>query len=307
VEIYTPPTLILIATFYHVLRISLVPDFSTALISGMYCCLVEVLVATVDSTCGVRSSAGDLVGIVAIVVASVDGLLGTPVLGVQSAVGTEGHTVLGQDVAGEEVAWLVVAVGVGEVLLVERGLGVAGGGAELRVVGTVVEETHTVVGVVVLAVLLDERCVDGSLEVLRGVEAGHSGGILAVGVELGVTVAADNDNVELLAPLALVGGRCLGNGVAVDRALDVGDGLGVRAAGSGVDTGVTLVEDVETQAERLAVAEFGALLDIVVARFDDLVGQVTDLLSRAKFIAELLLVAGRSGSLLSLLPQGAVN
>jgi len=268
-----------------------------------------VLVAAVESGCGVRSSAGDLVNIVAVVVASVDGLVLAPSLGVQSAVGTKRRAVLGQDVAGEEVAWLVVAFGVNDVLLVERGLGVAGGGAELRVEGTIVEETHSVVGVVLLSVLDDQGRVDGSREVLRLLEASDGGGRLAGGGELGVTVAADNDNVELLAPLALVGGRCLGNGVAVDRALGVGDGLGVLAVGSGVDTGVALVEDVETQTELLAVAEVGALLDVVGARFDDLVGQVTDLLGRARCINEFLHVASRGSgvaSVLSRLPQDTV-
>jgi hypothetical protein len=50
--------------------------------------------------CGsiVRSGADNAVLVVAVVVASVDGVVGAPGLGVKSAVGTERNTVLGQDV-----------------------------------------------------------------------------------------------------------------------------------------------------------------------------------------------------------------
>jgi hypothetical protein len=69
-----------------------------------------------------------------VVVASVDSVACIPVLSVESAVSTKRNAVLGQDVRGEEVARLVVAVGVGEVLLVELGLRLASGSAEARVV-----------------------------------------------------------------------------------------------------------------------------------------------------------------------------
>ena len=72
-------------------------------------------------------------------------------------------------------------------LTVESSLGVASGGAERRVEGPLVEETHSVVGVVVLAVLLDVRSEDGSLEVLRSVKLLNSGCGLAGGCKLGVT------------------------------------------------------------------------------------------------------------------------
>lgn len=75
-------------------------------------------------------------------------------------------------------------------LLVELGLRLASSSAEARVVGVGVEETHAVVSVVVLTVLLDVRSVYGSLKVGGSVEAIDSGGALAfalasLGVSLG--------------------------------------------------------------------------------------------------------------------------
>jgi hypothetical protein len=114
-----------------------------------------------------------------VVVASVDSVACIPVLSVESAVSTKRNTVLGQDVRGEKVARLVIAVGVGEVLLVELGLRLASGSAEARVVRVGVEETHAIVGVIVLAVLLDVGSVDGSGKIGGSIEVIDSGGALA--------------------------------------------------------------------------------------------------------------------------------
>ncbi len=112
-------------------------------------------------------------------VASVDGVARIPGLGVESAVGAERDAVPGQDVGGEEVAGLVLAVGVNDVLLVELSLGLASCSAEAGVVGVGVEETHSVVSVVILAGLLDQRSVDGSGKVAGSVEVRDGGSGLA--------------------------------------------------------------------------------------------------------------------------------
>ncbi len=72
-----------------------------------------------------------------------------------------------------------------------------------------------------------------------------------------LTIATGDDNVEVLAVLALVGGRIGGDRISVDGALDVGDRGGVCAAWAGLETGVALKEEVEPKAEFLAVAEGG--------------------------------------------------
>jgi hypothetical protein len=119
----------------------------------------------------VAGGANDRVDVVAVVVTGVDGVLLVPSVGVQRAVGAEGSAVLGQDVAGEEVAGLVGAVGLG-VLDVPLALGLARRGAERGVVRVVVEQAHAVVCVVAVA---QERRVDGGREALGRVEAGDGG------------------------------------------------------------------------------------------------------------------------------------
>jgi hypothetical protein len=258
--------------------------------------------AAVGSGSVVGSSADDAVDVVAIEVTSVDSVVCGPVLGVESAIGTERNTVLGEDVGSEEVAGLVLAVGVNDVLLVEGGLRLASGGAERGVVGVGVEEPHAVVGVVVPAVLLDKRSVDSSGKVGRSVEVGNGGGALAHGtVELGVTVGSSDDNVEVLAVLTLVGSRLFGDGVSVDGALDVGDRLRVGAVRAGLEAGVTFKEKVETVTELLAVAEGGTGRRVV--RVEGLVGQVSNLLSRSGKVDEGLGVAFRNANGTSSSPE----
>lgn len=149
---------------------------------------LRLVLSRVRCAIGVRSSADDGVFIVAVVVASVDGIAFIPVLSVKCAVSTKRNTVLGQDVRGEEVARLVFAVGVSKVLLVELGLRLASCSAQAGVVGVGVEETHSVVGVVVLALLLDQGSVDGSGKVGGSVEAlDGRGGLADSFAGLGVT------------------------------------------------------------------------------------------------------------------------
>jgi hypothetical protein len=134
----------------------------------------------------VASCTNNTVDVASIVVASVHSVARIPGLGVKRTVSAERNAVLGQDVAGEEVARLVLAVGIDEVVLVELGLGLAGGGAKGRIIGTVVEEAHSVVGIVLFAVLLDIWCVDGGWQVCGGLEVLNNWRVLAGRVKLGV-------------------------------------------------------------------------------------------------------------------------
>jgi hypothetical protein len=120
------------------------------------------------------------------------------------------------------------------------------------------------------------------------------------------TVAAGDDNVEVILVLSVVGSRCRGNGVTVDGALDVGDGLGVSARRIRRVLGVTLVVDVEAETELLAVAEIGTGFNVVLARVDVLVGEVTNLLGAGSQVGERVGVTVGSDSFTSVLPQIAV-
>jgi hypothetical protein len=117
------------------------------------------------------------------------------------------------------------------------------------------------------------------------------------------TVAAGDDDVEVLVVLSVVGSGRRGNGVTVDGALDVGDGVGVSARRIGRVHGVALVVDVEAETELLAVTEIGTALNIVNASVDVLVGEVTNLLGAGSQVGERLGVAVGSGSFTSGLPQ----
>jgi hypothetical protein len=110
--------------------------------------------------------------------------------------------------------------------------------------------------------------------------------------------------VEVLAVLALVGGRVLSDGVSVDRALDVGDRKRIDAAWARLNAGVTLEEDVKSVAELLAVTESSALRRVVCV--ESLVGQVSDLLSGSGLVGEGLGVAVRSARATSSNPENAL-
>lgn len=144
--------------------------------------------ATATAEVGVSSrvagSEDNRVDVVTVVVAGVDGVLVLePRVGVQSAVGAEGNAVLGQDVAGEEVARLVAAVLL-VVLRIPLTLGLASGGAEGGVVGVVVEQTHAVVCVIAVG---QQGSVDGGLQALGSLEAIRLGCRPRLGGGLGVT------------------------------------------------------------------------------------------------------------------------
>jgi hypothetical protein len=72
-------------------------------------------------------------------------------------------------------------------ILVELSLGLAGGGANSGIEWAIVEETHAVVGVVWLAILLDWLCINGGGEVGRRIEVLDSWCVLACWFDLGVT------------------------------------------------------------------------------------------------------------------------
>ena len=252
----------------------------------------------------VRGRVNDIVSVVTVPEASVGSIAGVPAACVEGAVGTKGHLVLGEDVRVEEVARLVLAIRVGVSLLVV-GLSLACSGAEGRVIGVVVEKTHAVVGIVAIV----KGCRDTSWERCTGLEVGGAWEGLA---NLAVAVATGDHNVEGLAvgilrtaPLAFIGGSLACDGVAVKRALDVGDGLGVGATILRLELGVAFVKDVEAKAVLLTITGVGTTLDVVaVVR---LVGQVANLLRAAGLVDEGLLVAGRSGGSAGNLSQLAVG
>lgn len=110
-----------------------------------------------------------------------------------------------------------------------------------------------------------------------------------------LTVAASNDNVKLLAVLAIVDSRVCRDRVSKESALEVGLGFRIRAGGGRGDCGITLVVNVEAKAELLAITEVGACLDIVVGTINVLVGQVTNLLGGfVKALESLDVAAGSS-------------
>lgn len=262
--------------------------------------------AVVNSAGCVGSSVDNGVLVVTVVVAGVDSVGLVPAASVERAVGSERNIVLGEDVGGEEVARLVGAVS-SRVVLVVCCLSLTSSGAQRGIVRVVVEQPHSVVGI--LAVV--EGSIDSSGEVRRGVEVRNSGGTFP---DLGVTVRTSDDNVESLAvgilrpaPLALVGSSSLSDRVTVDGALDVGLSGGVGTAVLGLEFGVTLEEDVETKAELLGITEVGAGLGVVDAIVKVLVCKVTNLLGAAKLVGEGLLVTVRSGSTLSQGPQAAAS
>lgn len=109
-------------------------------------------------------------------------------------------------------------------------------------------------------------------------------------------------------PLALVGRGLSSDWVAIHGTLDVGDrsrigtGRDVR-----VDTGITLVVDVEAYAELDAVAECSTGINIVLAALDVLVCEVSNLLGGTLEVGERLDIAAWSSGFLSFLGKDAVS
>lgn len=252
----------------------------------------------------VRGRVDDIVPVVAIPEASVNGIAGVPGACVERAVGTKGHLVLGKNVRVEEVARLILAISI-RVGLIEIGLGLACSSAQGRVVGVVVEKTHAVVGIIPIV----KGCLNTSWERSRRLELVGAGRGLA---DLAVAVAAGNHDVEgfavgvlRTAPLAFVGGSLACDGVTVKGALDIGDGLRVGATILWLKLRVAFIEDVEAKAVLLAITGVSTPLNVVAVVRP--VCQVANLLGAAGLVDEGLLVTRRSGGSAGNLPQLAVG
>ena len=220
-------------------------------------------------------------------------VLGVPVGGVEGAhlallVSTSGVALV-QDVRAEGVAR--VRVGNGRVGSIVRGLGVAGGAAEVGVNRAGLEELVAEVAPSVLAVV--ERCVHGSGVELLGTVPTIDGAVHLVG---GVGVAASDGDPELGAPLAGVSEGLLVKASAPVGALHVEDGIregadiSIRSLGR-----VTLEVDVEGEATSLGVALVSAVLDIVLSGLDDAVSQVVHSTVGSTLVLEVLVVTNRGG------------
>lgn len=132
--------------------------------------------------------------VVAAVLALVGGERGGPGLAVEGAVLADRLGVLVQDVGVEELARLCDAV-LGRVGKVVLGLGSAGRGAETGVEGSLSEDLHAHVGVLVVAV---KRSVDGGIaESDRRLVA-----IWCCDGLVNVAIRASDNNVEVAAVLA---------------------------------------------------------------------------------------------------------
>ena len=117
-----------------------------------------------------------------------------------------------------------------------------------------------------VAGLVDSTALAG----LGGLVAGA--GSRSAGANLLVAVGSDDDDFEVLAHLAGIGGGVLVHAGTPERALEVGDGAGVGAvlalglvATCGVEGWVALDVNVEAGAEVGGLAFFGAALDVVAA------------------------------------------
>lgn len=166
---------------------------------------------------GVSVRVGNGVVVIAVPVASVVGVGRVPRLGVHGAVLSYRLVVLVEHVSGEELASLPEAVSE-----IELGSGSADSGTLACIERSVCEETHAHVSVAARAV---ERGADSSsAKVFRLVEAScRSNGAVYI------TVATGNDNVELVAPLAIVGGSLLINWATPEDTLDLSGRGGIGA------------------------------------------------------------------------------
>jgi len=140
--------------------------------------------------------------------------------------------------------------------------------------------THAVAGVIV-------DLVAAVLGLAAGRNSGRSVGALVV------TVGSSDNNLEIIAALASVGGSLLGNLLSPDGALVVDNGgrVGARALVR-VPLRVTLDVDVETSAGLAIIAELGAGIDIVA--IESLVRDVATTGGSTLKVDKGLLVASRS-------------
>lgn len=232
---------------------------------------------------GVGVGLGDGVVVAAGVLANVGGVAPGPWVGVEGALGALRDVVLADDVGDEHVASHVGAAGTSSGAVVLSG-GLADGGALAWVVwageGAAADEG-------VDAVL--ERSVDGTWELSWAGEVGvgwWSG-------DLVVAVGAGDHDLEVVAPLALVGGGVIADWSAVENTLDHAGGGWVVATNTWVDGWVTLVVDVEGPAVGGGITLLLALDGVVGSK--SVVAKVTVLLSGTLQVGEGETVALRSG------------
>ena len=129
--------------------------------------------------------------------------------------------------------------------------------------------------------------VDGAGEDVGGVELRDRGGD---GVGQCVAVGAGNDDLELVAVLAHVGGGGFGGGDTPEGTLDCRSSSGIRAGIRRVEGRIALVEDVEGEAGGHTVAVCGAGLDVV--RGEGVVAEITRAGHGAIIVGEGARVAG---------------
>lgn len=178
------------------------------------------------------------------------GRLGGELLGEQLAVGTLGNVVLLDHEGIEKAA--VARLGVVLAGLVDGVLRKSVLGTEGSIEGTGEE----VLADALRGVVVHGRALLGLLATLRSLRLGLIG--------LGVSVGTDDGNLELATVLAKVVGSLRLDAGSPERALEVGNGIGlVAGALLGVPLGVTLNVDVEGGAQVLVVTPVGAGLNIV--------------------------------------------
>ena len=95
------------------------------------------------------------------------------------------------------------------------------------------------------------------------VEEGTSEAREVVGLFLDVAVASSDDNVEIMAPLTIVGGSVSLNGCAPKDTLDNGGAGWVRAVEARVKGGITLEVDVEGRATVPSIAKRRTLVGVI--------------------------------------------
>lgn len=225
-----------------------------------------------------------------VVVARVGGIGRVPGEHVKGALQADGHVVLGQHVGREEVARHVRARLLVRGVLVGCRLRRADAGAHARVV-RLLQRPHAHVRVQLVVAGGVDRVEDG-WRPEEGVDAGvaefnwlaEAGDVVVdarvLDADLVVAVGRGDDDLEVVAPLASVGGQGSVDVEAVESAANEGDGVRVLARGAGgVGSRVALVVDVETHAKGLVVAVVGARLSVV--RIQALDGEIAHHLQRS--------------------------
>lgn len=208
---------------------------------------------------GVAVGHGDGVDIILPGVSGVDSVAGIPCLGVHGADLSEGLVVLGDDVSVDESADVGVLLG-GKTLGNVKGRSrLACGGAKLGVEVS----GEQLVGDVGVDTVVAERSVDCSVAERNGV--GEAGGSDDAAVH--VSVAAGHDNLEVIAPLAVVDSVGGGDGAGPEDTLDDCLRRGVGVLGGGIGHRVALEVDVDGSTSGNVVAVVGALDGVVLESY----------------------------------------